>query len=181
MQTLLLKKFRFALLLLVLAPLSAYAQRDPPVSTITLDSNLLGTPIEYSILYPVNYQRPDYADKRFPVLYLLHGLTGKHSNWIERSRLALYATRYDLFVVMVDGKNAWYRCCDCAGVRFRPLAANNQHDETPNPKAGSRCRTVAKREKAQRYIDQNDIPEESASTLSGFALGPSLKGIPEEE
>lgn len=108
MQKLLLKKFRFALLLLVLAPLSAYAQRDPPVSTITLDSKLLATPIEYSILYPVNYQRPDYADKRFPVLYLLHGLTGKHSNWIERSRLALYATRYDLFVVMVDGKNAWY-------------------------------------------------------------------------
>lgn len=108
MQTLLLRKFRFALLLLVLAPLSAYAQRDPPVSTLTLDSKLLGTTIEYSILYPVNHQRPDYADKRFPVLYLLHGLTGKHSNWIERSRVALYATRYDLFVVMVEGRNAWY-------------------------------------------------------------------------
>jgi len=108
MQSLLLRKFRFALLLLILAPLSAYAQRDPPVSTIKLDSKLLGTTIDYSILYPVNYQRADLADKKFPVLYLLHGLTGTHTNWTNRSRVALYATRYDLFIVMVEGKNGWY-------------------------------------------------------------------------
>jgi S-formylglutathione hydrolase FrmB len=104
----LLRKFRFALLLLVLAPLSAYAQRDPPVNRITLESKLLGKTIDYSILYPVNYQRGGNAEKKFPVVYLLHGLTGHHTNWIERTRIALYATHYDLFIVMVEGENGWY-------------------------------------------------------------------------
>jgi putative tributyrin esterase len=108
MQKTLLFKFRFALLLMVLAPLSAYAQRDPPVNKLTLESKLLGKAIDYSILYPVNYQRSGNAEKKFPVVYLLHGLTGHHSNWIERTRMALYATHYDLFIVMVGGENGWY-------------------------------------------------------------------------
>ena len=110
MLTLRLKRFRLALvvLALALAPLSAYAQRDPPVARFTLDSKLLGRAIEYSILYPVNYQRQGNAEKRFPVVYLLHGLIGHHTNWIEKSRVALYATHYDLFIVMVEGDNGWY-------------------------------------------------------------------------
>ena len=108
MQKTLLFKFRFALLLMVLAPLSAYAQRDPPVNKLTLESKLLGKAIDYSILYPVNYQRSGNAEKKFPVVYLLHGLTGHHTNWIERTRMALYATHYDLFIVMVGGENGWY-------------------------------------------------------------------------
>ena len=108
MQTTLLRKFFFALLLLVLAPLSAYAQRDPPVERIRLESKLLGKAIDYSILYPINYGRPGNEEKKFPVLYLLHGLTGHHTNWVERTGIALYATRHDLFLVMVEGENGWY-------------------------------------------------------------------------
>jgi S-formylglutathione hydrolase FrmB len=95
-------------LLLVLAPLSVDAQRDPPVQKVTLESKLLGKAIDYSILYPVSYQREGNAEKKFPVVYLLHGYTGHHTNWIERTRVALYATRYDLFIVMVEGENGWY-------------------------------------------------------------------------
>ncbi|HKR61142.1 MAG TPA: alpha/beta hydrolase family protein [Pyrinomonadaceae bacterium] len=108
MQTTLTRKFQFALLILALVPLSAYAQRDPPVERFTLESKLLGRAIDYSILYPVNYQRPANAEKKFPVIYLLHGITGHHTNWLERTRIALYATHYDLFVVMVEGENGWY-------------------------------------------------------------------------
>lgn len=71
-------------------------------------SALLGKPINYRILYPVRYQSPDKREKRFPVLYLLHGLTGHSSNWIEKTRIALYATHYDLFIVMVEGNDGWY-------------------------------------------------------------------------
>jgi S-formylglutathione hydrolase FrmB len=108
MQTTFLKKSCIALLLLVLAPLSAYAQRDPPIERITLESKLLGKAVDYSILYPVNYRRAGNEEKRFPIVYLLHGLTGHHTNWIEKSGIALYATRYDLFIVMVQGENGWY-------------------------------------------------------------------------
>ena len=107
-MTTVLKAFRFAILLLVLAPLSVDAQRDPPVQKVTLESKLLGKAIDYSILYPINYQREGNAEKKFPVVYLLHGFTGHHTNWIERTRVALYATHYDLFIVMVEGENGWY-------------------------------------------------------------------------
>jgi len=108
MQTTLLKRFCIALALLVLAPLSAYAQRDPPIKRIRLESKLLGKAVDYSILYPVNYRRAGNEEKRFSIIYLLHGLTGHHTNWIEKSGIALYATRYDLFIVMVEGENGWY-------------------------------------------------------------------------
>ena len=107
-MTTVLKAFRFAILLLVLGPLSVDAQRDPPVQKVTLESKLLGKAIDYSILYPINYQREGNAEKKFPVVYLLHGYTGHHTNWIERTRVALYATHYDLFIVMVEGENGWY-------------------------------------------------------------------------
>lgn len=107
-MTTVLKTVRFAILLLVLAPLSVEAQRDPPVQRVTLESKLLGRAIDYSILYPINYQRAGNAEKKFPVVYLLHGYTGHHTNWIERTRVALYATHYDLFIVMVEGENGWY-------------------------------------------------------------------------
>lgn len=108
MQTTPSRKFRFALLLLLLVPLSAYAQRDPPVERIRLESKLLGKVVDYSILHPVNYRRAGNEERKFPVVYLLHGLTGHHTNWIERTGIALYATQYDLFIVMVEGENGWY-------------------------------------------------------------------------
>jgi len=96
------------LFLLLLLPITVSAQRDPPVEVVELKSALLGRPINYRILYPVEYQRAGKQDKRFPVLYLLHGLTGESSNWIDRTGIALYATHYDLFIVMVEGDNGWY-------------------------------------------------------------------------
>src|SRR5688572_13785807 len=91
-----------------LLAVGVYAQRDPPVAQIELKSALLARPINYRILYPVEYQREGKQEKRFPVLYLLHGLTGQSSNWIDRTGIALYATQYDLFIVMVEGGNGWY-------------------------------------------------------------------------
>ncbi len=95
-------------LVLLLVPVSVYAQRDPPTSEIELKSALLGRAINYRILYPVKYHAPENRDTRFPVVYLLHGLTGQSSNWLEKTQVALYATHYDLFIVMVEGGNGWY-------------------------------------------------------------------------
>ncbi|MGH9960456.1 MAG: alpha/beta hydrolase, partial [Pyrinomonadaceae bacterium] len=94
--------------LLLLVPISVLAQRDPPMQQFELKSSLLGRSINYRILYPVEYQYPAKREKRFPVLYLLHGVTGQSSDWLERTRIALYATKYDLFIVMVEGGNGWY-------------------------------------------------------------------------
>jgi len=103
------RNIRLTLLFLgLILPIPVCAQRDPPVAQFELKSALLSRPINYRILYPVEYQRAGKQEKRFPVLYLLHGLTGQSSNWIDRTGIALYATHYDLFVVMVEGGNGWY-------------------------------------------------------------------------
>lgn len=103
------RQLRISLLLIaVFVPFSVYAQRDPPVDQIELKSALLGRTITYRILYPVQYQYPEKRERRFPVLYLLHGLTGHNSDWLEKTRIALYATQYDLFIVMVEGDDGWY-------------------------------------------------------------------------
>ncbi|MGI9065185.1 MAG: alpha/beta hydrolase [Pyrinomonadaceae bacterium] len=96
------------LFVFLLAPISAFAQRDPPTSEIELKSALLGRTIDYRILYPIKYYSADKRDTRFPVLYLLHGLTGHSNDWLAKTRIAGYATHYDLFIVMVEGGNGWY-------------------------------------------------------------------------
>lgn len=104
----LMKKLQLILLFIFLLPLTIWAQRDPPVDRYELKSSLLGRSVDYRILYPVQYQYPDKREKRFPVIYLLHGVTGHSSDWLERTRMALYATHYDLFIVMIEGGNGWY-------------------------------------------------------------------------
>ena len=104
----LMKKLQLILLFIFLLPLTIWAQRDPPVDRYELKSSLLGRSVDYRILYPVQYQYPDKREKRFPVIYLLHGVTGHSSDWLERTRMALYATHYDLFIVMIEGSNGWY-------------------------------------------------------------------------
>jgi putative tributyrin esterase len=99
------------LLLLVslpLLPTSVVTQRVPPVGEIELKSALLGRTTNYRILYPPTYQQPENREKRYPVIYLLHGLTGESGNWLEKTGVAQYAMHYDLFIVMVDGANGWY-------------------------------------------------------------------------
>jgi putative tributyrin esterase len=94
------------LLLVLVAPV--YTQRDPPTGDVELKSALLHRTINYQVLYPIKYHYPENRERRFPVLYLLHGLTGHSTNWLEKTRVALYATHYDLFIVMVEGGDGWY-------------------------------------------------------------------------
>jgi len=50
------------------------------------------------------------TDKRFPVVYLLHGHSGSYSNWILRvPELMEYADEFQLMIVCPDGQfNSWY-------------------------------------------------------------------------
>jgi S-formylglutathione hydrolase FrmB len=42
------------------------------------------------------------------VLYLLHGLFGRHDDWITRTNLAEYAAQYELIIVTPEGHDNWY-------------------------------------------------------------------------
>lgn len=56
---------------------------------------------------------PENSDKaqRYPILYLLHGYTGDHTNWTSRTRLLRYLDSLDLdiVVVMPDADNSFYQ------------------------------------------------------------------------
>lgn len=63
--------------------LGAAAQRGT-VRSDTMYSETLGTDKPYSIYLPAGY---DKSDARYPVLYLLHGADGDHTNWIKIARM----------------------------------------------------------------------------------------------
>jgi S-formylglutathione hydrolase FrmB len=51
-----------------------------------------------------------YADseRRYPVLYLLHGWNGDYKNWCTLTNLVAYAERYEIIIITPDGQNSWY-------------------------------------------------------------------------
>lgn len=85
--------------------------RKVDVETIQFKSELIGEVLPYNALLPVGYAE---SNKRYPVLYLLHGLFGRYDDWITRTNLAKYATHYDVIIVTPEGHDNWYT--DSAGV-----------------------------------------------------------------
>lgn len=82
----------------------AFAAR---VDTIALRSAIMQKNISCVAIIPDSYHN---SDKRFPVVYLLHGYSGSYSNWIIRvPDLKKYADEFQLIVVCPDGNyNSWY-------------------------------------------------------------------------
>jgi putative tributyrin esterase len=81
------------------------------VETIQFKSELIGQVLPYNALLPVGYAE---SNKRYPVLYLLHGLFGRYDDWVTRTNLAEYAAHYDVIIITPEGHDSWYT--DSAGV-----------------------------------------------------------------
>lgn len=106
------------LLFVLLVPFTAQAQAPArevnaravksSVETIQFESKLVGAKLPYSVVLPPEYHAAEARAKRFPVLYLLHGLTGHYSDWLSKSKLADHAARYQFIVVTPEGNNGWY-------------------------------------------------------------------------
>lgn len=85
--------------------LGTNATADPAeVRTIQFHAESVGRDLKYNIILPNGYET---STERFPVLYLLHGLTSSYLSW-PRLGVPLYATNYPLIVVMPDVGNSWY-------------------------------------------------------------------------
>jgi putative tributyrin esterase len=70
-----------------------------------VESAALGRAMRYRVLLPKNY---DGSSRRYPALYLLHGLTGDFEDWTTRTNIAEYVRDLPFVVVMPDGENSWY-------------------------------------------------------------------------
>lgn len=62
--------------------------------------------IPYRVVLPANYA--SNQKERFPVIYLLHGLTGHYDNWGSKTKIAEYLSPYQVIVIMPEGGDGWY-------------------------------------------------------------------------
>ena len=95
--------FRLVLVSLILC-VSALA--NGRVETIRFQSKLINTALPYNVILPTDYDTAKTT--RYPVLYLLHGLTGHYSDWVARTNVADYAAEYRMIVVRPEGNDGWY-------------------------------------------------------------------------
>jgi len=76
------------------------------VETVRFQSKLINTTLPYNIILPSDYDTSKTT--RYPVLYLLHGLTGHYNDWVSRTNIADYAADYRIIIVMPEGNDGWY-------------------------------------------------------------------------
>ena len=86
---------------------AARASGPGTVETRTFFAPSLGVDKQYVVYLPRGY---DSSEDRYPVLYLLHGLTGNEHSWVEHIALAETADELGFFgiIVMPDGDDGFY-------------------------------------------------------------------------
>ncbi len=104
--------YLFSLAVLLLSFQLSFAQSSPEANakaetvTLKLASSLMAREMPYRVIVPANYKSS--PEVRFPVIYLLHGLTGHYDNWTDRTRVAEYALEHSFIIVTPEGNNGWY-------------------------------------------------------------------------
>jgi S-formylglutathione hydrolase FrmB len=86
-------------------------KKDAPrrYETVRFESKLVGAPLPYNVILPAGYGNDSSKHRRYPVLYLLHGLSGSAGDWVsERAHLADHAAQYPFIVVVPEGRDGWY-------------------------------------------------------------------------
>ena len=88
-----------AILLFSIAAVASAEVRT--LKTVEFTSPAVGRTMKYNILLPKDY---DSSTTRYPVLYLMHGLSQNYTAWGLSNGTPFYAGLYDdLIVVMPDG------------------------------------------------------------------------------
>lgn len=93
-----------ATILLLILSISVTA--NSRVETVRFQSKIVGASLPYNVILPADYETAKTT--RYPVLYLLHGLTGHYPDWVSRSNVADYARAYRMIVVTPEGNDSWY-------------------------------------------------------------------------
>ena len=79
---------------------------------LTVQSKILGKEVRYTIYLPPDYQT---SNRRYPVVYLLHGYTDNDTGWLQFGEVHLTADRAiaegqipPMIIVMPDAGVSWY-------------------------------------------------------------------------
>lgn len=105
------KSFISALSLLFLLFISAdlHAQHGTVDNSSVVESDILDRDMSYSVYLPESYHT---STRDYPVMYLLHGLTGDHNDWINLGEVLRIAGTSiangdapEMIIIMPDGLN----------------------------------------------------------------------------
>lgn len=82
------------------------------MESLTMESKLMGKPIKYTIYLPPDYET---SQRRYPVVYLLHGFSDNDMGWIQFGEANMTADKAiasgeipSMIIVMPDGGLTWY-------------------------------------------------------------------------
>ncbi len=133
---------RSSLLTVLLLSLASAVLAQEQLRTVEFYSPAVDRTMKYNILLPAEY---DSSDERYPVLYLLHGLTQNYTAWGGQGVPVYTGLFNDLIVVMPDVGNSWYiNYAESAGGQ-----KNNWEDHIVQDVVGhvdANYRTIARRE-----------------------------------
>jgi S-formylglutathione hydrolase FrmB len=79
-----------------------FAQRDDRDVAVRVSTAALQHPVDVRILLPTEYEAAENQARRYPVLYLFHGTSGRASDWIIAGNAAATTAGVPLIVVMPD-------------------------------------------------------------------------------
>lgn len=103
---------RFTALLLLISAYNGYTQSGLLKESLKVKSTVLSKDIEYSIYLPADYGT---SNRRYPVLYLLHGYTDDETGWTQFGEAHLIGDRViqngdaaPMIIVMPDAGVTWY-------------------------------------------------------------------------
>lgn len=104
--------YPLSILLILLAFVPLNAQKGTVMNSRSVKSTILGQGMKYNIYLPKGYR---YSQKRFPVVFLLHGQGGDEKGWTKYgkvdsvvNKLITDKTIPEMIVVMPDGRNDYY-------------------------------------------------------------------------
>lgn len=121
------------------------------VNTVQIASAKMKTVRKAVVVLPDTYYNSE--NLKFPAVYLLHGWSGKYSDWAKKTDLGILADKYEFIIVCPDGGYAgWYL--------DNPLKKESQYE------------TYIAREVVQ-FIDEKykTIEDSSGRFITGLSMG----------
>lgn len=102
----------FLTLVFSLGFIVSFAQNGTLKESLKVKSNLLGKDVEYSVYLPHDYET---NNRRYPVLYLLHGYTDDETGWVQFGEAPYIADKAiasgevtPMIIIMPDAGVTWY-------------------------------------------------------------------------
>jgi len=102
----------YLLAVLMIIPIALKGQDSVIKESLTVDSEILGKEVEYSIYLPEGYEE---SSRSYPVLYLLHGFSDDETGWVQFGEVQAITDRAvkeiavtPMIIAMPDAGVSWY-------------------------------------------------------------------------